>query len=338
MKQFKRPDAQPDLNYIVDRPTAMRSTAPHPIMEAPHVKHDSGPVSRRNAIVIFGLIAFIVGAAIVAIANSGTSEQQASNSTGTSEPAAISTTTQLAGTVATAQPFLECATFADGALTPEDCIALASLINAAPRWIEPLEWGYSDDPCVWSGVVCEDGMLTKLILINRDLTSEIPPEIGNLPNLRELDLGVNQLTGEIPREIGNLTNLEVLDLSSNQLTGEIPPEIGNLTDLEVLVIDHSGTGLGGEIPSEVFDLTSLERLIIASIDLRGEIPPEIGNLTNLRTLALTDNSLSGEIPSEIGNLTNLVTLGLSYNEELHGVLPEELAAVQSLGISGTNIG
>ena len=35
-------------------------------------------------------------------------------------------------------------------------------------------------------------------------------------------LGGNQLTGEIPPELGNLTQLQNLDLRQNQLTGEIP--------------------------------------------------------------------------------------------------------------------
>ena len=35
----------------------------------------------------------------------------------------------------------------------------------------------------------------------------IPRELGNLTNLKELQLGDNQLTGAIPAELGKLTNL-----------------------------------------------------------------------------------------------------------------------------------
>jgi len=81
------------------------------------------------------------------------------------------------------------------------------------------------------------------------LIGEIPPEIGNLTNLRELNLTSNQLTGEIPPEIGNLTNLEYLSLWDNQLSGEIPSEIGNLINLRKLYLSRNQ--LTGEIPEEI---------------------------------------------------------------------------------------
>ena len=116
---------------------------------------------------------------------------------------------------------------------------------------------------------------TYLSLESNGLTGSIPPEIGNLTNLTDLNICFTQLTGAIPSEIGNLTNLTNLDLSHIHLTGAIPSEIGNLTNLTDL---H----LGGN-------------------DLTGEIPPEIGNLNNLTYLGLNSNQLTGEIPEEICN-------------------------------------
>jgi hypothetical protein len=63
-----------------------------------------------------------------------------------------------------------------------------------------------------------------LTVFNNKLTGEIPHEIGNLTNLRGLNLSYNQLTGEIPREIGNLKNLISLILNNNQLESVIPDE------------------------------------------------------------------------------------------------------------------
>jgi Leucine-rich repeat (LRR) protein len=89
----------------------------------------------------------------------------------------------------------------------------------------------------------------------------LPPEIGNLQNLTELRLEINQLS-TLPPEIGNLQNLTELYLWNSQLS-TLPPEIVNLQNLTVL-------SLG-------FKLSTL--------------PPEIVNLQNLTSLDLSDNQL-----------------------------------------------
>ena len=163
---------------------------------------------------------------------------------------------------------------------------------------------------------------TELDLSNSGLIGEIPPEIGDLTNLRHLYLdnprmditanNLNQLTGSIPPEIGDLTNLTELRLGSNQLTGSIPPEIGNLTNLTRLYSDDN--------------------------QLTGSIPSEIGNLTNLRYLNLNDNELTGSIPPETGNLTNLTYLNLKSNQ-LSGIIPDEICnqGDSSPGLTGNQL-
>ena len=166
-------------------------------------------------------------------------------------------------------------------------------------------------------------------LENMGLSGVIPPEIGNLTALEELDLSSsslsddppNQLTGSIPPEIGNLTSLEWLSLSGNQLTWPIPPQIGRLTSLEWL--DLSGNQLTGAIPSELGNLSSLTSLWLFSNQLAGSIPPEIGNLTSLTHLVLSINRLTGPIPPELGNLTKLEYFSIDFNN-LTGCVPASL--------------
>ena len=91
--------------------------------------------------------------------------------------------------------------------------------------------------------------MEDLQLNDNQLTGAIPPELGNLANLKWLTLSDNQLTGAIPPELGNLTNLRELYLYDNKLTGIIPPELGNLANLNVF--DIRGNQFAGCIPDSL---------------------------------------------------------------------------------------
>ena len=94
----------------------------------------------------------------------------------------------------------------------------------------------------------------------KKLSGEIPASLGNLTNLRYLELYSDGLSGEIPTELGNLANLQKLHLGSNELSGTIPVELVDLTNLRYLELGHNE--LSGSIPPELGDLTSLQRLIL----------------------------------------------------------------------------
>ena len=59
---------------------------------------------------------------------------------------------------------------------------------------------------------------------------------GTLQRVTELNLRERQLTGEVPPELGSLPKLEVLDLYDNELGGKIPGELGRLVNLKRLVL------------------------------------------------------------------------------------------------------
>ena len=250
----------------------------------------------------------------------------------------IEATTYDAGT--TGNFTLTVSGLAAAAPTPpaSDKEVLVALYNATggPGWSGKGGW-LTDEPIGdWDGVTTDrNGRVTSLYLQDNQLSGEIPPELGNLANLKTLWLSRNQLSGEIPPELGNLANLEWLDLEDNQLSG-IPPELGNLASLETW--DLSGNQLKGEIPPELGDLANLQRLYLYDNQLSGEIPPELGNLANLKTLWLSRNQLSGEIPPELGNLANLEWLDLEDNQ-LSGIPPElgNLASLETWDLSGNQL-
>ena len=161
--------------------------------------------------------------------------------------------------------------------TETDREALVALYNATggPNWISTDNW-LSDTPVSeWFGVTTDDnGRVTVLTLTSNQLSGEIPPELGSLANLSELDLDSNQLSREIPPELGSLANLGALNLYSNQLSGAIPPELGSLANLQWLSLDGN--------------------------HLSGAIPPELGNLGRLQVLDLSKNQLSGGDTAGVG--------------------------------------
>jgi hypothetical protein len=80
--------------------------------------------------------------------------------------------------------------------------------------------------------ICSTLKLSELLSSNN--IKIIPPEIGLLVNLQQLDLRDNQISS-IPSEIGLLTNLQQLNLSDNQIRS-IPSEIGQLANLQYLFL------------------------------------------------------------------------------------------------------
>ena len=209
-----------------------------------------------------------------------------------------------------------------------DCAALLAardtLVGTAT-----LDWAAETPIADWDGVTVNGTPLrvTKLILPRRQLTGEIPVELGDLSNLTVLSLWGNQLSGPIPAELGSLSNLTELFLSSNQLTGEIPVELGSLSNLTELSL--SSNQLTGEIPVELGSLSNLTVLYLSSNQLSGPIPAELGSLSNLTVLSLSSNQLTGEIPAELGSLSNLTVLSL-WGNQLTGVLPEGLTGLTAL--------
>ena len=151
--------------------------------------------------------------------------------------------------------------------------------------------------------------------------SSLPSKIGNLRNLRNLELGNNQLTS-LPPEIGNLRNLWYLDLRNNQLPS-LPPEIRNLRNLSYL---NLGSNRLTSLPPQIGNLRNLRHLDLYNNELTS-LPPEIGNFRNLENLILSTNRLPF-LPPQIRNLRNLLNLNLGSNRLTS--LPPEIGNLRNL--------
>ena len=161
--------------------------------------------------------------------------------------------------------------------------------------------GWSEDSLVseWQGVVVggQSPRVVSLNLTTSDLAGVIPPELGELSELRFLHLYGNDLSGEIPAELGRLVYLDTLDLGDNQLTGPIPPELGQLSRL--VSLDLSANQLTGTVPVQLGDLDGLEWLVIPENELTGSIAEILESLPNLEYVSIYGNRFSGCIPSKL---------------------------------------
>lgn len=186
----------------------------------------------------------------------------------------------------------------------------------------------------------------------------IPEEIGDLTNLRVLDIegDYHSQKVKIPDTIMHLKNLEELSIRSAHYSGiskidqlsklttlkldnlpsieGLPASIGKLSQLKLLVFSNNRTETYGSplpeaavISKEIGDLIALESLDLSGNCLRS-LPTEIGKLKNLTELKLNVNHFD-HFPLSICELYSLETLELDYCKKITAI-PKEFANLTSL--------
>ena len=203
---------------------------------------------------------------------------------------------------------------------------LATLYFSAngEQWNDNDGWLSDVDECNWSTDVfdsCTGQVYQYLILPERNLIGTLPPEIGMLTLLVELDLGTNQLQSGIPTEIAFLSNLEALWLYGNRFDGMIPTELGTMSQL--FILDLESNDLSNTIPAHLSKLALLTELWLNRNRLSGLFPEWVSTLENLEVLYLSDNRIKGQVPASLSNLSELRELDLEALQ-LTGMFPGEL--------------
>ncbi|XP_056159289.1 probable LRR receptor-like serine/threonine-protein kinase At3g47570 [Syzygium oleosum] len=190
-------------------------------------------------------------------------------------------------------------------------------------------WNDSSHFCKWYGVTCSHRhqRVTILDLRSKNLSGVVPPCIGNLSFLREVNLHSNNFHSEIPSQFGRLFRLQKLILYNNSFSGQIPLNLSRCSNL--LVLDFGENKLRGNLPSELGSLSNLQQLIVEKNNLTGNIPPSFGNLSSLQLFATSFNNLSGMIPKTLGRLRTLNTLFLGHNKFV-GTIPLSIFNISTL--------
>ena len=222
-----------------------------------------------------------------------------------------------------------------GGISPEfeaERTALMAIFNAldGPNWESHEYWGTEAPVTWWPNILCdENGHVVSLNLSDPGIKGSLPPEIGNLPYLTDLNMGGPYVdchfTGSLPEEIGNLTNLKRLQMDNCPFEGRLPESLGNLSNLERLYITYCEKLAPGPIPSWIGNLTKLKLIQIYGHNFTGQLPESLGNLTNLEKLDIMHCSLDSTVPASFGNLRNLKFLRMSENGNLHGPIPASLS-------------
>ena len=145
-----------------------------------------------------------------------------------------------------------------------------------------------------------DGRITALATLNgNNLVGTVPPELGSLTALAQIDLGGNRLDGCLPPNLRGQLNIPGSDLAG------LPFCAG---DRAALVAFYEATGGDGWTNNDGWLGDSpIGQWHGVTVDADGRIA----------ALALNGNNLVGTVPPELGSLTALAQIDLEVWPESH---------------------
>lgn len=152
------------------------------------------------------------------------------------------------------------------------------------------QWNVEQPVETWYGVTVDNNKVTGINLLFNNLNGTLPASLGQLKNLKKLELSFNPISGTIPAELGNLEQLEVLAINGTAVSGNIPESLGRLSNLKQLHL--SSNQLSGMVPESLGKLRKIEVFNVFDNDLHGSLPQELASCPNLKQLMVAENNFN----------------------------------------------
>ncbi|KAK7374500.1 hypothetical protein VNO80_07930 [Phaseolus coccineus] len=197
-------------------------------------------------------------------------------------------------------------------------------------------WNATTDCCSWDGIECDEhtNHVISIDLSSSHIygTMDANSTLFHLKHLQSLDLADNHFNySQIPSRIGELSQLRYLNLSQTYFSGEIPQQVSHLSKL--LSLDLCGA-FDSLVPVNLLSLkistlrsliqnsTNLEVFRVNYVTISSYVPHTFTNLTYLQQVSLYHCELYGEFPPGIFHLPNLRYINLGNNQNLTGKFPD----------------
>nr|GEY99144.1 probable LRR receptor-like serine/threonine-protein kinase IRK [Tanacetum cinerariifolium] len=165
-----------------------------------------------------------------------------------------------------------------------------------------------------AGVRCNprSNRVSDLVLDGFGLSGKMGRGLMQLKFFNKFSLANTNLTGGIEVNLGQLTDLRFIDLSENSLRGSVPSgffdQCGSLRSISL-----AGNKFMGQVMDSLGKCSSFGTFNVSGNQFSRVLPSGVWSLNGLRVLDVLDNLLEGEVPKEIGGLYNLRDIRLRNN-------------------------